>query len=346
MLSHPEQELPALGCLDIELGCVLMEQDRLEDAESHLRQGLDWMGWGMNPYYLMTAYVGLFRLYEIQGRSEKALECLEHMDAAWPDIDFCTQGLRVMHRLRIAPEDPGGLADAASWCRDFSPPPGEGVLPPGLGPIGAAEAYYLAYLTWARVQIATGKAQAALAYLTRQLDLAQAHGLTGRVIELSLLEAQAWRADGDSERAWTALERALGLAQPEGFLRIFDQGTAFTHLLAEAARRGICREYIDQILVAIGTQEAAGVGRDGEPGQIAALRLRGSGPGYIEPLSGRELEVLRLMARGATNQEIAEQLVITVGTVKSHINHILGKLNAHNRTEAVARARELGLLDK
>jgi LuxR family maltose regulon positive regulatory protein len=183
-------------------------------------------------------------------------------------------------------------------------------------------------------------------YLARQLDLAQAHGLTARVIELSLLEAQAWRADGDRERAWTALERALGLAQPEGFLRIFDQGTAFTHLLAEAAQRGICREYIGHILAAIGTQEAAGVGRENEPGrQNAAGRLRGSGPGYIEPLSGRELEVLRLMARGASNQAIAQQLVITVGTVKSHINHILGKLSAHNRTEAVAQARGLGLLD-
>ena len=64
-----------------------------------------------------------------------------------------------------------------------------------------------------------------------------------------------------------------------------------------------------------------------------------------EQLSERELEVLRLMARGASNQEIAEQLVITVGTVKSHINHILGKLEAHNRTEAVARARGLGLLE-
>jgi LuxR family maltose regulon positive regulatory protein len=64
-----------------------------------------------------------------------------------------------------------------------------------------------------------------------------------------------------------------------------------------------------------------------------------------ERLSERELEVLRLMARGASNQVIADQLVITVGTVKSHINHILGKLEARNRTEAVARAREWGLLE-
>ncbi len=78
--------------------------------------------------------------------------------------------------------------------------------------------------------------------------------------------------------------------------------------------------------------------------ESAATRAaQASGPEFTESLSPRELEVLRLMARGASNHAIAEELVITVGTVKSHINHILVKLDAHNRTEAVARARELGL---
>ena len=78
-----------------------------------------------------------------------------------------------------------------------------------MGPFGAAEVYYLAYLAWVRAQIAIGNAQAARSYLERQLDLAQAHGLTNRVIELSLLEAQAGRAEGDDQRTWAALERAL-----------------------------------------------------------------------------------------------------------------------------------------
>jgi ATP/maltotriose-dependent transcriptional regulator MalT len=346
LLPHPEQDLPALGCLDVALGCVLMEQDRLDEAESQLRRGLDWMGWGMNPYYLMTAYTGLFRLCEIQGRSAEALECLEHLEAAWPDLDFYTHGLRVWHRLRAEPEDPGARASAAAWCQEFSPPAGEGVHLPGMGPIGAAEAYYLAYVTWVRLQIATGNAQAALPYLTRQLDLSQAHGLSTRIIELSLLKAQALRANGDRASAWTVLERALALARPEGFVRIFDQGAALTHLLVEAAQRGICREYIAQILAAIGAREAAGSGREAEPGrQNPVESLRVASLTLVEPLSQRELEVLRLMARGASNQEIAGQLVITVGTVKSHINHILGKLEARNRTEAVARARGMGLPD-
>jgi LuxR family maltose regulon positive regulatory protein len=341
MLSHPERELPALGCLDIALGCILTEQDRLEEAESHLRRGLDWMGWGMNPYYLMTAYVGLFRLFEIQGRSAEAIECLEHLEAAWPDIDFCTRSLRMTQRLRTAPEDPAALADVATWRRDFSPPSGDIALPPGMGPIGAAEAYYLAYLAWARAEIATGNVQAARIYIQRQLELASAHGLMNRVIELSLLEAQAWQVEGDAQRSWEALERALTAAQPEGYVRIFDQGATLTQLLIETAQRGISTEYIGRILAALGTSASADGRRKGEAGRTT----QPPDLEYGEHFSQRELEVLRLIARGASNQEIAKQLVITVGTVKSHINHILGKLSAHNRTEAVAKARGLGLSD-
>ncbi len=350
MLAHPEQELASLGCLDIELGCVHMEQDRLEEAEHHLRHGLDLMGWGMNPYYLMTAYVALARLREIQGRSVESVEYLTHLEEAWPDIAFCTRGLRVTLALRTAPKDPVALAEATAWCQDFSPPLGDEVLPPGLGPFGAVEAYYLACLSWARAQIAIGNARAALPYLEKQLDLASTHGLTNRVIELTLLEAQARRAQGDDKHAWTALERALVAAQPEGYLRIFDQGAALNHLLAEAADHGISREesrdYIGRILAVIGMLETPGTGQEGTAALSVTVARSPQMP-YLESgehISERELEVLRLMAHGASNHEIAEQLVITVGTVKSHINHILVKLDAHNRTEAVARARGLGLL--
>ncbi len=338
MLAHPEQELPALGCLDVALGCVLLEQDHLDEAEQRLRHGLDLMGGGMNPYYLMTAYVALFRLCEIQNRPAEAIEYLTRLEELWPDIEFCTHGLKAMHALRVAPDDPNALAGADAWRRDFSSSPGDAIPPPGMGPSGAAEAYYLAYLAWVRALIAAGDVQAARPYLERQLELAGAHGLTTRVIELSLLEAQAWRAEGDIPRSWAALERALAAAQPACYVRIFDQGPAVTRLLVEAARRGIFEEYVERILAAIGTPEALDLGRESAAARSAQAL-------YGESLSQRELEVLRLMAQGATNNEIAERLVITVGTVKSHINHILGKLDAHNRTEAVARARGLGLLE-
>jgi LuxR family maltose regulon positive regulatory protein len=344
MLAHPDQELPALGCLDIALGCILLEQNQLEVAERDLLHGLDLIGWGMNPYYQMTACVALFRLREIQGRSVEALDTLTRLEEAWPDISFCTRGLWVVHDLRTKPEDSDTLAKAVLWSRVFLSSLGDNVPPPGMGPFGAAEAYYLAYLAWVHVQLAIGKPQVVTSYLARQLDLAEAHGLTTRVIELSLLEAQARRAVGDDQHARAALERALSVTQHEGYVRIFDQGPALTQLLceaelrAEAAQRGVYKEYIERILVAIGMPEAFYLGREGSA-------VRSAQTPYGESLSERELQVLHLMACGATNHEIAEQLVITVGTVKSHINHILGKLEAHNRTEAVARARGLGLIE-
>jgi LuxR family maltose regulon positive regulatory protein len=339
MLPQHEQELPALGALDVALGCVLLEQDHLEEAEQHLRQGLAQMGAGMNPHYLMTAHLALYRLNEILGQPEKALKCLERLEAAWPDIAFCTRGLRATHDLRTAPQDRRALAVAAAWCAEFSPAV-EGPLP-GLGPFGAADAYYLAGLAWMRAQIAAGNGPAAESYLQRQLERAMERGLATRVIELSLLEAELAAQTTPSQgpdgrkRAWGAIERALAAARGAGHVRIFDQGPALKRLLAEAAERADCPPYLPQVLAAIGASAGAGGAAPGAP--VFA-------PGVVESLTERELEILQLMAEGASNQAIAAHLVITVGTVKSHINHILGKLGAQNRTEAVARGRAAGLI--
>ena len=208
-----------------------------------------------------------------------------------------------------------------------------------MGPFGAAEAYYLTYLVWVHCQISLGNSRIALSYLERQLGLALSHGLTNRVIELSLLEAQARQAEGDSKRAWSALDRALSAAEPEGYVRIFDQGPALIQLLAEAVQRDVHRDFVERILAVIRIEPHTSL--SGTHDEATNWYRLNSG----EQLSERELEIVRLMAGGATNQEIAEQLVITVGTVKSHINHILRKLDAHNRTEAVAEVRGLGLLE-
>ncbi len=295
----------------------------------------------------MTACVALFRLHEYRDRPAEALKCLDSLEAAWPDIAFCTGGLRVELALRTAPDDPATLAEAAAWCQAFISSPAEEIPLPGMGPFGAAEAYYIANLAWAGAQIALGKFPAAQLYLKRQLVRAETNGLTSRVIEMSILEALAWSAAGDGQASFKALERALAAAQPEGYLRIFDQGPALSNLLVAAAQRGRFQDYIGQILAATHSEEALNPGRDVRYAPVGGSSM--PAPAFNlesgEHLSQRELEVLRLIARGASNQAIAQQLVITVGTVKSHINHILGKLGAGNRTEAVALARGLGWLD-
>lgn len=161
--------------------------------------------------------------------------------------------------------------------------------------------------------------------------------------------ARALAACGDQPGALAALAQALTLAWPEGYLRVFaDEGAPVAALLDQliASRRGglaapaaaVPSEYLGRLRAAFAPGDARGVPSTPRP----AVRVVVAG--LTEPLTGRELQVLTLLAAGATNQQIAEELVVVLATVKKHVSHILGKLGAANRTQAVARARALGLL--
>jgi ATP/maltotriose-dependent transcriptional regulator MalT len=144
----------------------------------------------------------------------------------------------------------------------------------------------------------------------------------------------ALEAQHTTHEALITLERALTLAQPEGYIRLFlDEGVPMLNLLRQVRSRGLASNYISTLLSASGEQTVA-----------AAPRSVAHSSALVEVLSERELEVLRLLAGGASNEEIAEQLVIAIGTVKRHVSNIFGKFTVSNRTQAVARARELGLL--
>jgi len=139
----------------------------------------------------------------------------------------------------------------------------------------------------------------------------------------------ARQARGERAAALVLLERALHRAEPEGYLRLFaDLGLPMGRLLQMARARGMRLEYVDRLLAAFGQPGLT------QPGAAA----------LPEPLTERELEVLRLLAAGLTNREIAARLVVSAETVKKHCGNIYSKLGARNRTEAVARARALDLL--
>ena len=160
----------------------------------------------------------------------------------------------------------------------------------------------------------------------------------GSVIEILVLQALAHEAQGNIPLALAPLERALALAEPEGYVRIFvDEGLPMAHLLSAAATQGMMPDYIGQLLAVF---EAEAQKRE----DTSYLSPASPAQPLIEPLSQRELEVLQLIAQGLSNREISERLFLALSTVKGHNRNIYGKLQVQRRTEAVARARELGLL--
>jgi LuxR family maltose regulon positive regulatory protein len=170
------------------------------------------------------------------------------------------------------------------------------------------------------------------------LRVTETAGWTALAIEILALQAIAYQMQDDTNRAMATLERALTLAEPGGFVRVFlGLDDPMAQLLRQAAGRGIAPDYVRRLLAALGKdQRQRTEGEDSAP--VASLSS------LIEPLSERELEVLELIAAGRSNREIAEELVVAVSTVKSHINNIYRKLDVSSRTQAVARGRELNLV--
>jgi ATP/maltotriose-dependent transcriptional regulator MalT len=195
------------------------------------------------------------------------------------------------------------------------------------GDYGAAIHYPALPLERAKLAIAQGDRAGAAVLLAERYQAAARAGIRYAQIEIRILQALA---ASDEAQALELLAEALTMAQLEGYVRIFvDQGKALVPLLRRAAHRGIAPGYVARLLSAMA----------GSFGATPSLAQP-----LIEPLSEREIEVLQLLAAGKSNQAIAEELVLSVGTVKAHNSNIFGKLGVRSRTQAVARARELKLL--
>jgi LuxR family maltose regulon positive regulatory protein len=187
----------------------------------------------------------------------------------------------------------------------------------------------------ARLYVNQGKIDRALVVLQPLLQAARQTGRIRSVIRLMAQQSVAYFSTSDEEQALSILSQALSLAEPEGFVRTFlDEGEMMVQLLYLAMERDIEKEYIGKLLASVELPAAAR--------QPTAIVDPSSG--WIEPLSRREIEVLQLIAEGLTNREIADRLVISLSTVKGHTAKIYGKLNVNSRTQAVAKARQLGLL--
>jgi LuxR family transcriptional regulator, maltose regulon positive regulatory protein len=359
-------------CYD--LGEVQRAQGNLDAALATCRQALEEAGESSQTAITGPAHVGLAQLLYERDELTAAL------DHATRGVTLCQQltftqslatGLAVVARIRHAHGDAAAAIAAIREAGqvDLSPqvialvnpvPSQRARLLLAQGDVTAASQWAKAaglspedepdyprepaYLVLARVLLAQDRPGPALTLLQRLLATAESQGRIGSVIEIQALRALALAARRDNAGALGALAEAVTLAGPRGYVRVFaDEGAPMRALLTRlsAARkdqralaRDIDPDYLAGLLRACGQAGAA------PPSRRAAAAL----PGMAEPLTDRELEVLQLLATGRSNQRIAHELVVALDTVKKHVTHVLGKLGAANRTEAVARARQLGLI--
>jgi LuxR family maltose regulon positive regulatory protein len=328
--SGAGQQLPPAGIPLVGLAEVLYECNKLAAAHEHATQGVALCRQLASTQPLATGLAILARIQQAQGDTAGALESIgqaERVNVS-PQVAALYNPVPAWRaRLLLAL---GETAAAARWAS------GRG-LRAGDDPGYPREREYLAL---ARVLLAEHAPGQALVLLDRLHAKAAAQQRTGSVIEAAALRALALADGGDQAAASADLAETLALAAPEGYVRVFaDEGAPMARLLgmlAAAQRTGrvvfpgpVPQRYLNQLIQACQPAVAP-----------PAARVTAA----AEPLSDRELEVLRLLATGRSNQQIADELVVTLATVKKHVGHILGKLAAGNRTQAVARARVLGLL--
>jgi LuxR family maltose regulon positive regulatory protein len=308
----------------VHLAEVLFEWDELELAKSTLLRGLDWAAQGHNAGAIFAARLLQARLEAAQGNQGAARAALRQASEVATQHGFTDPAIDELGVVTAQVDLAAGeVAAAGDWAalqasRDQSQYERDEVE-----------------LTLARVRLAQGRPTDAQRHIAAARRSAAGQGRQGTLIACLALTAVALHGQRETPKALTALAQALAQAEPEGYVRLFaEAGPAMADLLARV--RGPQQAYAERL-------RAGGGQTAGRPAQTA--HLSGSPVALVEPLSARELEVLGWLAGGASNRVIAEALVISVGTVKTHISRIMGKLDARNRTEAVARARQVGLLE-
>ncbi len=332
-----EQGEPVLrGTADLYVGMSELhrEHNDLNAATQHLLRSKELgerTGLPQNRYRWCVA---MARIREAQGDLDGALDLLHEAERLYMR-DF-SPNVRPVAALKTRVwVAQGRLGEALGWARE------QGLsVEDDLSYLREFE-----HITLARVLLARYKSDRAdrsileaMGLLERLLKAAEEGGRTGSAIEILVLQALAHQVQGDIPAALKPLQQALTLAEPEGYVRMFvDEGPPMAQLLLEAAVRGIMPDYTGKLLAAFEAEQLRSAGESPLPTPPASQPL-------IEPLSQRELEVLRLFKTELSGPEIARELVIALSTVRTHTKSIYSKLNVNNRRAAVKRAEELDLI--
>jgi LuxR family maltose regulon positive regulatory protein len=319
--SSDGKPLPLAARAHAGLARIFYEWNKLENAEYSARQCLELGQKWDNADTLVTGYVMLARISRAQGDLDSEEESLLKAEQLLQSRNLTPSGPEWVEMTRLSSWLRRGNLEACNhWVQERGFNPASDILTRN------REHYFM----YARVLIAREEFDTASHLLEWLLVDCEADGRWGSVIEVLVQRALAWQGMSEIPQALQALERALALAATEGYLRVFlDAGEPLARLLRYAGSKGIAPKVVSYILSEFDKST------DFTP--ITQQPL-------IEPLSERELEVLRLMAAGNSNQEIAAQLVLSSGTVKSHLSHIYSKLNVNSRTQCLARVRELKIL--
>ncbi|MDQ2740846.1 MAG: LuxR C-terminal-related transcriptional regulator [Chloroflexota bacterium] len=284
-----------------------------------------------NPYRWCVARA---RIREAEGDLDGAVDLLQEAERLYVGDFFPNVRPVAAMKTRVWVAQ-GRMGEALCWAREQ-------------GLSAEDDPSYLRefeHLTLARVLLAQyqtdhsdNSLHEAMGLLERLLQAAEAGERTGRVIEILVVQALAYGGRGNIPAALIPLERALTLAEPEGYVRIFvDEGPPMACLLREAAARGIMSAYSGKLLAAFETKQQGHVDEYPLPTPSPSQPL-------LDPLSQRELEVLRLLRSELSGPEIARELVVALSTVRTHTKRIYSKLDVNSRRAAVKRAAELDLI--
>ncbi|MBE7553459.1 MAG: helix-turn-helix transcriptional regulator [Anaerolineales bacterium] len=321
------------GAADMYVGMseLLRERDDLNAATQHLLRSKELGEFAGLPQNRYRWCVAMARIRKVQGDLDGALDLLDEAERLYMGDFFPNVRPVAAWKTRVWVAQ-GRLGEALGWAREQ-------------GLSAQDDLSYLhefEYITLARVLLTRYKRdrtdsplREAIGLLERLLQAAEEGGRTGSAIEILVLQALAHQALGDISTALLPLQQALTLAEPEGYVRTFlDEGPPMAQLLREAAAREIMPDYTGRLLKVFKAEPSSSEGASPLP----------ASPPLIEPLSQRELEVLRLFKTELSGPEIADELVIGLSTLRTHTKSIYSKLNVNSRRAAVNRAEELGLI--